>query len=819
MSNIQDASHEYHLPPRMHVDNLYKEGKHTAAIRNLYKHEEHMTTVRQLHMPMEDEQKRECIENNDKRTPVVIARKLEKIESSLQCNDMQNVKRIDDSNEQDNNVVKSNLKQDKSCKKYENNTTSQPNGDNTSCERQSDKCDEDEIIKRAEDLALTYSISNESTDCDDKSATSSSPELNQSTEVSEDSGVIKLESSILKELQFEADLFEDELKMARDQSLRNQNLQEQTMSTKSNDSLHVSAETKISSIYSRPNSTQSKIIEEFENIIREKDAMLDKINTKWGLKFDTQAKTSSETTAKDKHSGKHVEDEQVHVMKQESRLMERKEHPDQEDSSEKFKRNKFFNQNRSHERKFKISAINKETWIGKKALIGNRLTFQMSSSDINNVDKIGDKKLSKKKSKIHKKLKYCKKACRNEDTSSHNSVIKETDSQSTKNKSIEINPLQLAKELGLYCVPKVQIHASSVSNLNIPHSPSSPKSHATISNSLSNNDQHTTNEFDIKKKSSKKLMKTLRRIKVFVFNLSNGWYKIVIYSKKFLKERTFVLLHPPCLHQQLSSMKDLVEFSKKYPKAIQANNLKELNFDLPTDFDTTKIEEDFKKSSTLDNNLGSKAHHSEDIITPSRENKTASTPKRSYLKRYHGEKMVVSSNPKKNKKLRKRAKVACERNNKWLASFTIEKILKLERLFFLTPCMPTFMQISQWSIQLGLEEQDVWQWFRSKWNAKIQYEASKTRELNDQLYHYTVYGDVDPEFYPSHELKRFELEYIQDTVLPNKDFVIEYENAEDDFDEMNEEFILTSNVESYDELSNNYCDIIEIKKINGDVTI
>ena len=40
MSNIQDASHEYQLSPRMHVENLYKEGKHTAAIRNLDKHED-----------------------------------------------------------------------------------------------------------------------------------------------------------------------------------------------------------------------------------------------------------------------------------------------------------------------------------------------------------------------------------------------------------------------------------------------------------------------------------------------------------------------------------------------------------------------------------------------------------------------------------------------------------------------------------------------------------------------------------------------------------------------------------------------------------
>ena len=183
--------------------------------------------------------------------------------------------------------------------------------------------------------------------------------------------------------------------------------------------------------------------------------------------------------------------------------------------------------------------------------------------------------------------------------------------------------------------------------------------------------------------------------------------------------------------------------------------------------------------------------------------------RRSYLKRYRGKQLISSPNVKK-KRLRKHAKMACEKNNKWLSSFTEDMIMKLERLFYLTPCMPTFVQISQWSVQLSLDEQYVWQWFRSKWNAKVQYEASKTRELKSGEFYNSEDDEVMYEFYPSHELKRFELDFIQDAVLPNKDFVIEYDNAEDDFEGINEELILTSNFDSYDELSNNDDDIIEV---------
>ena len=48
---------------------------------------------------------------------------------------------------------------------------------------------------------------------------------------------------------------------------------------------------------------------------------------------------------------------------------------------DKSRHKKFFMEGRGKERRFKISAINKETWIGKKTLVGKRLTFKMIHRD------------------------------------------------------------------------------------------------------------------------------------------------------------------------------------------------------------------------------------------------------------------------------------------------------------------------------------------------------------------------------------------------------------------------------------------------------
>ena len=140
------------------------------------------------------------------------------------------------------------------------------------------------------------------------------------------------------------------------------------------------------------------------------------------------------------------------------------------------------------------------------------------------------------------------------------------------------------------------------------------------------------------------------------------------------------------------------------------------------------------------------------------------------------------------------------------SSFTVDKVLKLERLFLYTPCMPTTEQISEWSEELSLQKLQIWQWFRWKWNAKIEYEAfkAKFKDLNKNVF---ISTDENVALQTDHEPKRFELPDIQDAVFPNKEFVIEYENAEEDVDEGFNQYNISSDMESYEDHISSESDI------------
>ena len=792
-------------------------------VENLDKEERQIYTTNQLQLPTVHQLKSECIQNSNKRTPVILVKRIETDDvTTVQGSNTNQAKTVKISPRLKNIVVKGNFKQGKSCKKVDDYQTNLYEGLNKRCieqtivQKQTPKCEQNDeykiraVFDSGTELASSEIVANKVAEDDCISIYSGSSEEERLSQRRDETSDIELENSILEQLKHEAEMFENELKIAWNQSVKNRNFQERKKEEEINmDSSDFFEERNISGFTNSP-STSPEEITAFQRIAHERNMIMEDLNNKYGIKDCSMSINSTKQNEKENTTDNNARDVLISSFKQENVSVENEEDRIHSQSSAKFKRKKFFQESRCNERKFKISAMNKEIWIGKKPLIGNRLRFHMTTSDKN--DRSKSFEMSKKKK--DKKIRKINLSCKNNDPTGiefkgNESTKNETASKDNQNKNTFMSPFELSKQLGLLSKPKVYIQACSVSNESILQS---HKLYKIANNHCvpSNNGHDPENAFEFKKQSTKAILKKLRKARVFVFKLSNGWHKIVIYAKKSMKERTFVLLDPPCSHQQLSSMKELVEFSKKYPKTIQINNLKELNFDLPTEFDAIRIEESLKKSGAFDDKSKFQTRHAASNEMMSNENGQKDIVKRSYLKRYHGTKSISSPNVKKKKRLRKRAKMACEKNNKWLSSFTEGIIMKLERLFYLTPSMPTFVQISQWSVQLSLDEQYVWQWFRSKWNAKVQYEASKTRELKSGEFYNSEDDEVMYEFYPSHELKRFELDFIQDAVLPNKDFVIEYDNAEDDFEGLNEELILTSNFDSYDELSNNDSDIIEI---------
>ena len=789
----------------------------------LDKEERRIDTSHQLQLPFVHKLKRECIQNSIKGTPVILVKRIETDDvTTIQCRDTNQDKTIKISPCQNNSVANSNSKPVKSCMKTDDYHTNVYEGLDKRCIEQkiiqklTSKLEDNDdhtiraVFDRGAEFTSSKIVGNKVAEDDCISIYSCSSEEDRLSQRRDEASDIALENSILQQLKFEAELFENELKIAWNQSVKNRNLQECKKEEKINMDLSGCYEENINDGNTESPSASPEAIKAVQNIAHDNNMIMEDLSTKYGVKDYSLSINSSKQNENENTRENNARDILITSFKQENVSMENEEERTDTHSSANFKRKKFFQESRTNERKFKISAMNKEIWIGKKPLIGNRLSFQMTTSDKSD----GSKSFEKSKKKKDKKIQNSNLSCKNNNPTrikfkGNDSTKDEAAFKDNQNKNSLMSPFELSKQLGLLSKPKVHIQACSVSNETIRQSPMLNK----MQNNHcppSNKERDAENVFEFKKQSTKAILRKLRKARVFVFKLSNGWHKIVIYAKKSMKERTFVLLDPPCSHQQLSSMKELVEFSKKYPKTIQINNLKELNFDLPTEFDAIKIEESLKRSGAFDDQSKSQTHHPVDNKIISNENGQKDTVKRSYLKRYHGRKLVTSPHLKKKKRLRKRAKMACEKNNKWLSSFTEDMIIKLERLFYLTPTMPTFVQISQWSLQLSLDEQYVWQWFRSKWNAKVQYEAWKTRELKNREFYNNEGDEVTYEFYPSHELKRFELGSIQDALLPNKDFVIEYDNAEDDFDGINDELILTSNFDSYDELNNDNSDIIEI---------
>ena len=177
------------------------------------------------------------------------------------------------------------------------------------------------------------------------------------------------------------------------------------------------------------------------------------------------------------------------------------------------------------------------------------------------------------------------------------------------------------------------------------------------------------------------------------------------------------------------------------------------------------------------------------------------------MRRYHSE-GGISGHPQ-----HANPQQICNRNRsrniitpRLFSSFTVDKVLKLERLFLYTPCMPTTEQISEWSQELSLQKLQIWQWFRWKWNAKIEYEAfkAKFKDLNKNVF---ISTDENVALQTDHEPKRFELPDMQDAVFPNKEFVIEYENAEEDVDEDFYQYNISSDMESYEDHISSESDI------------
>merc|ERR1712150_330781 len=113
------------------------------------------------------------------------------------------------------------------------------------------------------------------------------------------------------------------------------------------------------------------------------------------------------------------------------------------------------------------------------------------------------------------------------------------------------------------------------------------------------------------------------------------------------------------------------------------------------------------------------------------------------------------------------------------ALFTHKKVLSLERLFMDNICFPTPQQIERWSRELSLKQSDVRGWFKRKWKAKLDYEA--TIAMND-----SKNNDSDDTLAAAsgRPMQKFEIDSSHNSPvgLHNRmgDYVIDYDNADDD---------------------------------------
>ena len=540
----------------------------------------------------------------------------------------------------------------------------------------------------------------------------------------------------------------------------------------------------------------------------------------------------------------------------------------------KSREKKFFLGKRDMERQFSISSIHKEKWIGRKKLVGRKLTFQLMNKNRKDKNKIMVKmgkairKRQNKNKRFNQKSLDREKSCGTPITiKGHQFLGKSDEPKYARQNSSDFNgtnSLIIATKLGLISMVQVRLKRISVQEFSAFRSYNfdSYKKEG----ELNRRKIYSTNPIP---KQPCAFYNALDQTRVFVYKLGNGWGKIVVQVKEkssagVVNEKWDVLLEPPFLHSKLRSSAELTMFTLKYPKWKWSINLKEVNFDIPmnlrqgqnaklkqinvgtieriednvahTYFGTKDTENIIKRNGHIETSIehlkskdtlnifGQKDEEpvisriknqdpnmegldsistsmvfepedEEGAIRKVRNDKGKGANIKSYVRRYHGHPAILSFPPFRGRHLQNLQDDFGENLKKHhlFAPFTVDKILKLERHFLETPSMPNARQIWEWSTKLGLEKRDVWQWFRWKWNAKIEYEASKIKLMNLDV-NESVYTESDNNiryYSTSRDIKRFEINEIQDAVLPNEDFVIEKDNAEEDFiyDDMDIEII------------------------------